>query len=79
MTIPEIIRELEAAAQQEAAGIHALETTHFEPELARIAPSCIAAARRRAEALVTAAQWLKAAHTLSEVRAMTLGQLEAAS
>ncbi len=59
MELREIIRELEAAAQQEAAGIHVLETTHFEPELARIAPSCVAAAKRRAEALAAAAKLLE--------------------
>lgn len=58
LSLREIIAELEGAAQQEAAGIHVLETTRFEPELGGIAGSCLGAARRRAEALAQAAKLL---------------------
>lgn len=59
MQLAQIIAELEGAAQQEAAGIHVLETTRFEPELGLVAGNCLAAARRRAEALASAAQLLR--------------------
>ncbi|MBX9875011.1 MAG: hypothetical protein K2X84_09150 [Beijerinckiaceae bacterium] len=59
MNIREIIAELEGAAQQEAAGIHVLETTRFEPELGAVAGNCLAASRRRAEALAQAASRLR--------------------
>ena len=59
MELREIIAEVEAAANQEAAGISLLETMPFEPELGRIAGSCLAAARKRAEALALAARLLR--------------------
>lgn len=59
MHLTAIIAELEGAAQQEAAGIHVLETTRFEPELGAVAHSCLDASRRRAEALTQAAKRLR--------------------
>ncbi|MGY6246219.1 hypothetical protein ACXIUS_01560 [Bosea thiooxidans] len=59
MHLAAIIAELEGAAQQEAAGIHVLETTRFEPELGAVATSCLDASRRRAEALAQAAKRLR--------------------
>ncbi|TCR69711.1 hypothetical protein [Bosea sp. BK604] len=59
MNLREIVAEIEGAAQQEAAGIAILETTRFEPELARTVPYALAAAKRRAEALAMAAQLLR--------------------
>lgn len=60
MNLLSIIAELEGAAQQEAAGIAILETTHFEPELGLTAERCLASARERAEALALAAATLRA-------------------
>lgn len=78
MKLSDIIAELEGAAQQEAAGIHVLETTRFEPELDRVAVHCLAAAKRRAEALAEAASLLRRpddpARRLREV-ASRLGEL----
>lgn len=59
MQLAQIISELEGAAQQEAAGIHVLETTRFEPELGLVAERCIATARERADALAQAAHRLR--------------------
>ena len=59
LELRDIITELEGAAAQEAAGIHVLETTRFEPELGAVAGSCLAASRRRAEALTQAAKRLR--------------------
>lgn len=59
MHLAAIIAELEGAAQQEAAGIHVLETTRFEPELGAVADRCLASARERAEALAQAARRLR--------------------
>lgn len=59
MDLTAIIAEVEGAAQQEAAGIAILETTHFEPELGLTAERCLASARERAEALVLAAALLR--------------------
>ncbi|WP_336810913.1 hypothetical protein [Bosea sp. MMO-172] len=59
MHLAAIIAELEGAAQQEAAGIHVLETTRFEPELGLVAERCIASARERADALAQAARRLR--------------------
>lgn len=59
MQLAQIIAELEGAAQQEAAGIHVLETTLFEPELGLVADRCIATARARADALAQAARRLR--------------------
>lgn len=59
MKLHDIIAELEGAAQQEAAGIHVLETTRFEPELGAVAERTIASARERAEALAQAARRLR--------------------
>ena len=59
MDLSAIIAEVEGAAQQEAAGIAILETTHFEPELGLTAERCLAAAKRRAEGLSEAARLLR--------------------
>ncbi|AZO77737.1 MULTISPECIES: hypothetical protein [unclassified Bosea (in: a-proteobacteria)] len=59
MNLSAIIAELEGAAQQEAAGIHILETTRFEPELDAIAGAALTAAKRRAEALSSAQSILR--------------------
>ncbi|PZR94149.1 MAG: hypothetical protein DI537_08655 [Stutzerimonas stutzeri] len=59
MELRDVIAELEGAAQQEAAGIAILETTHFEPELGLTAERCLAAAKRRAEGLCEAARLLR--------------------
>lgn len=58
MSAREIVAELIGAAHQEWAGLAILETTRFEPELAASVPRAIAAAKRRCEALVTAARTL---------------------
>lgn len=58
LALREIVAEIEAAAQQEAAGIAILETTRFDPELDRVAMRCLPAAKRRAEALAAAARLL---------------------
>lgn len=68
MKLHDIIAELEGAAQQEAAGIHVLETTRFEPELGAVAGNCLAAAKRRAEALAEAAKLLRRHDTDDLVR-----------
>lgn len=59
MDLAAIIAEVEGAAQQEAAGIAILETTHFEPELGLTAERCLASAKRRAEGLAAAARLLR--------------------
>ncbi len=51
MHLADIIAELEGAAQQEAAGIHVLETTRFEPELGAVAVSCLEALTQAAKRL----------------------------
>lgn len=58
MGVRDVVAELIGAAHQEWAGISILETTRFEPELAASVPRAIAAAKRRCEALVTAARTL---------------------
>lgn len=65
MEIAAVIAEVEGAAQQEAAGIAILETTHFEPELGLTAERCLAAAKRRAEGLAEAARLLRISAVLT--------------
>lgn len=59
MDLSAVIAEVEGAAQQEAAGIAILETTHFEPELGLTAERCLVAAKRRAEGLAEAVRLLR--------------------
>lgn len=60
--LKDIIAEIEAAARQEAAGIAILETTHWEreaPDLLAGSLACLAAAKRRRDALVEAVRLLR--------------------
>jgi hypothetical protein len=58
MSLRDIVNELIAAAHQEWAGIAIMETHRFGPELDALAPRCIAAARKRMDAMIAAARAL---------------------
>lgn len=79
MDLPAIIAEVEGAAQQEAAGIAILETTHFEPELGLTVERCLAAAKRRAEGLGRAAELLRHLAPIEDPRATEMRSLMARS
>lgn len=61
MRLDEIIAELTCAAQQAATGLHVLEIASFDTGTVRAAANCLAAAKRRAEALSMAATLLSGA------------------